>query len=216
MALCAAVSSQVGAGIVVANTATLTSLGSLKQPATLIAIFGILLTTLLTVRQVKGALLFVILDTAALGWLTGIAPLPQGILTLPQLPHDLIGQAIAGVQYLTGAQLGNFVAVVFVLLFVSLSDTMSSFNVLRQQINSIKPDGKLCRSKQSLLSNALGTVFGALVGSAPVIPYLETASGIFEGGRSGFVAIVVGYSFSFRRYSRPYLPQSLRLLLLPS
>lgn len=188
-------SPQVGAGIIVANTATLTSLGTLKQPATLIAIFGILLTTLLTVRQVKGALLFVIFGTAAIGWLTGVAPLPQGILALPQLPQDLIGQAIAGVQYLTESQLGNFVAVVFVLLFVSLSDTMSSFNVLGQQIDCIKPDGELRRSKQSLLSNALGTVFGALVGSVPVIPYLETASGIFEGGRSGFVAIVVAVLF---------------------
>ncbi|MCU0550369.1 MAG: NCS2 family permease [Leptolyngbya sp. Prado105] len=188
-------SPQVGAGIIVANTATLTSLGTLKQPATLIALFGILLTTLLTVRQVKGALLFVIFATAAIGWLTGVAPLPHGILALPQLPQDLLGQAIAGVQYLNGAQVGNFVAVVFVLLFVSLSDSMSSFNVLGQQIDCIKPNGELYRSKQSLLSNALGTAFGAIVGSTPVIPYLETASGIFEGGRSGFVAIVVGILF---------------------
>ncbi|MGG6264522.1 NCS2 family permease [Leptolyngbya sp. AN03gr2] len=188
-------SSQVGTGIIVANSATLTSLGTLKQPATLMGIFGILLTALLMVRQVKGAFLFVIFGTAAIGWLTGVAPLPHGILALPQLPHDLIGQAIAGIQYLNGAQLGNFVAVVFVLLFVSLSDTMSSFNVLGQQIDCIKPDGELRRSKQSLLSNALGTVFGAIVGSVPVIPYLETASGIFEGGRSGFVAIVVGILF---------------------
>jgi adenine/guanine/hypoxanthine permease len=188
-------SPQVGAGIIVANATTLTSLGSLRQPATLIAIFGILLTTLLMVRQVKGALLLVIFSTAAIGWLTGVAPLPQGILAVPHLPLDLMGQAIAGVQYLTGAQLGNFVAVVFVLLFVSLSDALNSFNVLGQQIDCIKPDGELCRSKQSLLSNALGTIFGALVGSPPVIPYLETASGIFEGGRSGFVAIVVGILF---------------------
>ncbi|QIR36089.1 NCS2 family permease [Tolypothrix sp. PCC 7910] len=185
---------QVGAGIIIANTATLTSLGTLKQPATLIAIFGILLTTLLTVRKVKGAFLFVIFSTAALGWLTGVAPLPKGILALPQLPQDLIGQAIVGVQYLTWSQLGNFVAVVFVLLFMSLSDAMS-FNVLGRQIDCIQPDGELYRSKQALLSNALGTVFGAIVGSTPVMPYLVAASGIFEGGRSGFVAIVVGLLF---------------------
>ncbi|MBD2088837.1 NCS2 family permease [Microcoleus sp. FACHB-1515] len=184
-----------GAGIIVSNTATTTALGALEQPATLMAVFGILLTGFLMVRRVKGALLFGIFGTAILGWLCGVAPLPQGILTLPQFPIDLVGQAIAGVQYLTWSQLGNFVAVVFILLFVSLSDTISSLNVLAGQVDRVKPDGELHRSKQALLSNAIGTVFGALVGSAPVIPYLESASGMFEGGRSGFVAIAVAILF---------------------
>lgn len=184
-----------GAGIIVASTATPTTLGSLKQPATLIAIFGILLTTLLTVRRVKGALLISIFGIAILGWLWGVAPLPQGILTLPQLPVDLVGQAIAGFQYLTWSQLGNFVAAVFILLFVCLSDTINSLNVLAHQVNRIKPDGELHHSKQALLSNTLGTVLGAFVGSVPVIPHLGSASGVFEGGRSGFVAIVVAILF---------------------
>ncbi|MBD3884244.1 NCS2 family permease [Phormidium tenue FACHB-886] len=186
---------QLGAGIIVASTTTTTALGALHQPATLIAIFGILLITLLTVRRIKGALLLGIFGTATLGWLCGVAPLPHTILSLPQFPQDLIGQALAGVQYLTWAQLGNFVAVVFILLFVSLSDTISSLNVLGHQIDQIKLDGELHHSKQALLSNSLGTVFGAVVGSAPVIPYLESASGIFEGGRSGFVAIGVAILF---------------------
>ncbi len=184
-----------GTGIIVASTATTTALGSLKQPTTLIAIFGILMTAMLTVRQVKGALLIGILGTASLGWILGVAPLPQGILTLPQLPLELVGQAIAGVQYLTWSQLGNFIAVVFILLFVSLSDTISSLNVLGQQVDRLQPNGELHRSKQALLSNTISTVFGALLGSVPVIPYLESAAGIFEGGRSGFVAIIVAILF---------------------
>jgi len=188
-------SPNLGAGIIVSSTATITALGALQQPATPIAIFGILLTILLTVRRIKGALLLGIFGTATLGWIFGVAPLPQGILTLPQLPLDLVGQAIAGVHYLTWSQLGNFVAVVFILLFVSLSDTISSLNVLGHQIDRVKLDSELHRSKQSLLSNSLGTIVGAFVGSAPVIPYLESASGIFEGGRSGFVAIGVAILF---------------------
>jgi adenine/guanine/hypoxanthine permease len=182
---------QLGAGIIVTSTTTTTALGALNQPATLIAIVGILLTTLLTVRSVKGALLIGIFSTATLGWLLGVAPLPQGILALPQFPRDLVGQAIAGVQYLTLSQLGNFVAAVFILLFVFLSDTISSLNVLGQQLDRIDREGKLHRDRQALLSNSLGTAFGAILGSVPVIPYLESASGIYEGGRSGFVAIVV-------------------------
>ncbi|GAP94797.1 xanthine/uracil/thiamine/ascorbate permease family protein [Leptolyngbya sp. NIES-2104] len=184
-----------GAGIIVSSTATTTALGSLKQPATLIAITGILLTAILTVRRVKGAMLIGILGTASLGWLSGVAPLPNKILTIPELPIDLVGQAIAGSQYLTGSQLGNFVAAVFMLLFVCFADTISSLNFLGQQVNRVKPDGELHRSKQALLANSLGTISGALFGSVPVIPYLDSASGIFEGGRSGFVAIVVAMLF---------------------
>jgi adenine/guanine/hypoxanthine permease len=188
-------SPNLGAGIIITSAATTTALGSLRQPATLIAIVGILFTAILTVRRVKGALLLGVFGTASLGWVYGVAPLPENILTLPQLPLDLIGQAIAGIQYLSLAQLGNFVAVVFTLLFVSLSDTISSLNVMGEQIKCIRPNGELHRSKQALLSNSLGTIFGALMGSAPIIPYLESTSGIFEGGRSGFVSIVVAILF---------------------
>lgn len=184
-----------GAGIIVSGTATTTILGNLKQPATLIAIFGILLTTLLTIRRVKGALSLGIVGTALLGWGCGVAPLPQSLFALPHFPQELMGQAIAGVQYLTWSQLGNFIAVVFILLFVSLSDTISSLNVLGHQMNQLKPDGELRRSQPALFANGLGTVFGALIGSTPAIPYLESTSGIFEGGRSGFVAIVVAILF---------------------
>jgi adenine/guanine/hypoxanthine permease len=180
-----------GAGIIVTGTATTTVLGSLKQPATLIAIAGILFTAILTARRVKGALLLGILGTASLGWLSGVAPLPEKLLEIPQLPLDLVGQAIVGSQYITKSQLGNFVAAVFILLFVCLADTISSLNVLGQQLNRVKPDGELHRSKQALLSNSFSTLSGALLGSVPVIPYLDSAAGIFEGGRSGFVAIVM-------------------------
>jgi adenine/guanine/hypoxanthine permease len=167
-----------GAGIIVASTATTTALGSLKRPATLIAIAGILFTAILTARRVSG-----------------VAPLPEKLLEIPQLPIDLVGQAIVGSQYLTGSQLGNFVASVFILLFICLADTISSLNVLGQQLDRVKPNGELHRSKQALLSNSFSTISGALLGSVPVIPYLDSAAGIFEGGRSGFVAIVVALLF---------------------
>ncbi|MCU0548063.1 MAG: NCS2 family permease [Leptolyngbya sp. Prado105] len=184
-----------GAGIIVSGTATTTILGSLKQPATLIAIVGILLTSLLTIRRVKGALSLGIVGTALLGWGCGVAPLPQSIFALPHFPYDLMGQAISGIHYLTGSQLGNFIAVVFILLFVSLSDTISAFNMLGHQIDQLTAEGELRRSQSALLANGLGSVFGALIGSTPAIPYLISASGIIEGGRSGFVAIAVAILF---------------------
>lgn len=184
-----------GAGIIVASPATKTALGSLQQPATLIAIFGILLAAMLMVRRVKGALLFSILAAALIGWGLGIAPLPQDVFSIPRLPTDLMGQAIAGFRYLTWNQWGNFFTAVFILLFVAVSDTIGSLTVLGQQVGRAKPDGELPKSRPALLANAAGTAVAALIGTIPVIPYLESASGIFEGGRSGFVAIVTAILF---------------------
>jgi AGZA family xanthine/uracil permease-like MFS transporter len=155
------------------------------------------------VRRVKGAMLLGIFGTTSLGWLCGVAPLPKEILALPPLPFDLMGQAIAGIGYLTLSQLGNFVAVVFILLFVSLSDILSSLNVMGQQVNRVKPNGEIHCLKQALLSNSLSAVFGALIGSVPVISYLHSASGIFEGGRSGFVSISVAFLILLSAFFSP-------------
>ena len=184
-----------GAGIIVASATTKTALGSFHQPATLIAVFGILLAAALMVRQVRGALLLSILISALIGWTIGIAPLPQGILSLPRWPTDLMGQAIVGFRYLTWSQCGNFLVAVFVLLFVALSDTIGSLTVLGQQIERVKPNEDLPKLQQSLFANAVGTTVGGVLGTVPVIPYLESAAGIFEGGRSGLVAIVVAVLF---------------------
>ncbi len=180
-----------GAGIIVTSMATTTALGSLKQPATLMALVGIFGTAWLTVRQVKGGLLLGVLGTALLGWLCGVASLPHHLLAVPQFPVELMRQTIAGWQYLTWSQLGNFITVVFILLFIALSDTISALNVLGHQLDQLKPNGELRHSQSALCANAISTTVGGFVGSVPAIPYLESASGIFEGGRSGFVAIAV-------------------------
>lgn len=184
-----------GAGIIVASVATKTTLGSLHQPAALLAIGGIFLAAVLMVRRLKGALLISVLATALLGWIFKIAPLPQGLLSLPQMPTDLIGQSLHGFRYLTWQQSWNFLTVVFVLLFVALSDTVGSLAVLIQQVDRSASDNSSLKSRSSLLSNAVGTTVSGLIGSIPVIPYLESASGIFEGGRTGFTAIVVAILF---------------------
>lgn len=184
-----------GAGIIVASAATKTTLGSLHQPATLLAIVGIFLAAVLMVRRIKGALLISILVATCLGWILGIAPLPQSILSLPQVPSALVGQSLIGFQSLTWQQGWNFLAVVFVLLFVALSDTIGSLTVLVRQVDRPRVGDKSSNSRLSLLSNAVGTTVGGMLGSIPVIPYLESAAGIYEGGRTGFTAIVVAILF---------------------
>lgn len=180
-----------GAGIIVASDATKTTLGSLANPVTLLAVFGLLLTAALMVRGVKGGMLWGILATAGLGWIFGIAPAPQGLIAVPHFPVHLFGQAFTGFQYFTPSQTGNLIAAMFILLFVTLFDSIGALMGLGQQAGSLNSKGELPRSSQSLAAIGAGTTIGSLLGISPVAPYLESAAGISEGGRSGFSSIIV-------------------------
>ncbi|KST65889.1 NCS2 family permease [Mastigocoleus testarum] len=180
-----------GAGLIVSSEATKTALGSLKHPVTLTAIFGVILTIALTVRRIKGGMLWGVLLTALLGWILGVARWPQGIIALPNWPVDLFCQALTGFKYFTPKQIGNFIAAIFILLFVTLFDSIGAMVGLGQQAGITEGDGELPRSGRTIFALAVGTIIGSLVGISPVAPYLESAAGISEGGRSGFSSLVV-------------------------
>ncbi|NJN92483.1 MAG: NCS2 family permease [Leptolyngbyaceae cyanobacterium SL_5_14] len=184
-----------GAGIIVANEATKTSLGDLGQPQTLMAIFGILITSALIARRIKGALLWGILATAVLGWILQISPPPSGIVALPQLPVDLVGQAFVGLGQINGANLTNFLAVTFVFLFVDLFDTVGTLSGVGIQAGMINERGELPRAGAAFMADAVGTTVGAILGTSTVTTFIESASGVSEGGRSGFTAVVTAGFF---------------------
>jgi adenine/guanine/hypoxanthine permease len=180
-----------GAGIIVAGSVTKTTLGSLANPVTLLAVIGLVFTAILMVRQVKGGMLWGILVTAGLGWILGIAPAPKGLIALPHFPVHLLGQAFTGFHYFTPNQTGNLIAATFILLFVTLFDGIGALMGLGQQAGRLNSNGELPRASQSLMAIGIGTMVGSLLGIPPVAPYLESAAGISEGGRSGFSSIIV-------------------------
>lgn len=184
-----------GAGLIVADAATKTTLGDLGQPPTIMAIFGILITAAFIARRVKGALLWGILATAILGWILNIAGRPSGIVALPQFPVDLVGQAFVGLGQINLSNLSNLVAVVFVFLFVDLFDTIGTLSGIGIQADMINEQGELPRANRALMADAIGTTAGALLGTSTVTTYIESASGVSEGGRSGFTAVVTAGLF---------------------
>lgn len=184
-----------GAGLIVASPTTTTAFGSLSHPVTLLAVFGLLLTAGLMVRQVKGGILWGILVTSLLGWVCRIAPIPQGLIAVPHFPIHLFGQALVGFQYFTPDQTFNLIAAIFILLFVTLFDSIGALVGLGQQAGKLDSTGQLSHSSQSLLAIAIGTTLAAILGISPVAPYLESAAGISEGGRSGVSALVVSALF---------------------
>ncbi|MGD1929404.1 MAG: NCS2 family permease [Leptolyngbyaceae cyanobacterium] len=194
-----------GAGIIVASEATTTTLGNLGRPETLMAIVGILITAAFVARRIKGALLWGILASALLGWLLGISPWPSGIVGLPLWPADLIGQAFVGMGQIATAGLANFLVIMFVFLFVDLFDTIGTLSGIGVQAGYIAEDGTLPRANQALMADAVGTTAGALLGTSTVTSYIESASGITEGGRSGFTAVVTAGCFLLSIFFIPLL-----------
>ena len=184
-----------GAGIIVANQVTKTAFGSLKESTTLMAIAGIIITSALVLRNIKGGLLWGILATALLGWIVGVTPWPTGLLQLPPLPVDLFGQAIKGVAQINLDNLLNFLAVLLVFLFVDMFDTIGTLTGVGMKAGYIDDKGELPRANQALLADAIATTMGAVLGTSSVTTFVESASGVAEGGRSGFTAMVVGVLF---------------------
>lgn len=182
---------KLGAGIIVASDVTKTTFGSLANPVTLLAVFGLLLTAGLMVRRVKGGLLWGVLATAGLGWGFGIAPAPKGMMAMPHFPVHLFGQALTGFQYFTPSQTGNLIAAIFILLFVTLFDSIGSLMGLGQQAGRLNAEGELPRLGQSLVTISAGNLLGSLLGLSPIVAFLESGAGIAEGGRSGFSTIIV-------------------------
>lgn len=184
-----------GAGLIVANEVTKTDFGSLAQPQTLMAVFGIFLTSLFMVRRIKGALLWGIIGTAILGWVLGVANAPQGIAAIPIFPVDLFGAAFVGLGGINGSNWIDFLAVLLVFLFVDLFDTIGTLSGVGMQAGYIDENGELPRANQALTADAVATTAGAIMGTSSVTTFVESASGVAEGGRTGFTSVIVALLF---------------------
>ncbi|NES81959.1 MAG: NCS2 family permease [Moorea sp. SIO2B7] len=184
-----------GAGIIVSSEATTTTLGNFSEPSTIMALVGILITSAFIARRIKGALLWGILATALLGWIFNVTPPPNSIVALPKFPVDLIGQALVGFSQINLNKIWDFVAVLFVFLFVDLFDTIGTLTGVGTQAGYINKEGELPRANQALMADSIGTTVGALLGTSTVTTYIESAAGISEGGRTGFTAVVVAILF---------------------
>lgn len=194
-----------GAGLIVADEATKTAFGSFRQPQTIMAIFGIFLTALFMVRRIKGALLWGILGTALIGWVFGIAAAPQGIASVPTFPQNIFGAAFAGLGEINGSNIIDFIAVLLVFLFVDMFDTIGTLAGVGTQAGYIDENGELPKANQALSADAIATTTGAILGTSSVTTFVESASGVAEGGRTGFTSIVVAALFFISLIFTPIL-----------
>ncbi len=176
-------------GIVVPASATMVGLGDLHAPSTLLAVFGILLTAVLQTFGVRASMLCGVLGTTLLGVLS------HQVAWHPVLVSPLAIRATAFHLDLRGALHINAFEIIFVFLFVDLFDNIGTLVAVTERAGLISPDHTIPRLRQIFFADAIATVFGSLAGTSTVTSYVESASGVAAGGRTGVTAITTGLLF---------------------
>ena len=185
----------VNAGIVVADGGTIVSLGKLTDAAPLLAIIGLLITGFLLAKKVKGALFFGIIITTLIGLPMGVSYVPNGdFLGIFSMPPSL--SEVAFKFEWTNILTFDMLIVIFSFLFVDIFDTIGTLIGVASKADMLDEDGQLPRVKQALLADAIGTTVGACLGTSTVTTYVESASGVAEGGRTGLTSLTTGIMFA--------------------
>ena len=179
------------AGIVVANPDTFVALGKFT-PEALLGILAIVLSGVLIARRVKGALFIAIIVATIAGIPMGVTSVPSGWLPV-SAPHS-VAPIFCKFDF-TGFFNLNMLLVIFSLLIINIFDTVGTLVGLAEKTGVVKADGSIPRVKEAMLSDAIGTTCGTILGSSTVTTYVESASGIAEGGRTGVTSFVTGVLF---------------------
>lgn len=178
-------------GIVVANESTFLALGNLVSKEVLVTFFSLLIMGILSAKKVKGALLYGIIGGTILGLILGVTHLPsQGILSLPPSLKP-----VAFKLHWDNIFTLDMFSVMFTFLFVDIFDTLGTITGVATKANMLDEKGNLPGIGKALLSDAIGTVVGALLGTSTITTFVESASGVTDGGRTGLTSLSVAFFF---------------------
>ncbi len=182
-------------GIIVSHPATYVTIGNIHSKPVLISIFGILLIFTLMAHRVKGAILFGILATTILSLFAGIVTFGGSVFTPPfdgivSIPPSL-SPTLFKFQFPDIFNKVELIPIIFVFFSVDMFDSIGTLTATGHEADLLE-DGKLTKGRQALLTDAIGSAGGACLGTSTVTCYIESASGIAEGGRTGLTSIVTG------------------------
>ncbi|MDD5023233.1 MAG: NCS2 family permease [Candidatus ainarchaeum sp.] len=178
------------AHFVVTDPATVVGIGNLLDPRALIAVLGFFITALLVARNTRGALFIGIVITAIVSIIIGIAPIPDGIFSLPPSPESIVFKLDFGALLKT-----SLLPVIWTLFIISFFDLVGTNIAMLTKAKYAKKKGEISGLRETLEANGLAGSIGALIGAPTIITFLESATGIKAGGRTGIVSIVVGILF---------------------
>ncbi|RDY26150.1 NCS2 family permease [Romboutsia weinsteinii] len=188
------------AGIVV-NGATIVQLGNMHDPLVLLSILGLIIAAILIVKNVKGAFLLGMIIISVIGMVAGIVEAPKAIISaVPSIKPVFLQALTVPASEIFSL---NMVVIVFTFLFVDLFDTVGCLVGVASKGDMLDEDGKLPKAKQALFADAIGTTAGALLGTSTVTAFIESASGIGEGGKTGLTAVTTGILFLLSLFFAP-------------
>ena len=189
-----------GAGVIVhpEDGGTILELGNITSGSGLLAIIGILITGILLVKNVKGALFLGMLITAIIGIPLGVTPMPTAIVSAP----PSISSVFMKFEWHNIFSL-DMLIVLFTLLFMDMFDTIGTLVGVATKANMLDENGKVPNIKKALFADAVGTTLGACFGTSTVSTFVESASGVAEGGRTGLTAVSTAVMFVLSLFFAP-------------
>ena len=187
-----------GAGVVVDSPATLVTQGALTDPKVLIAAGAFVLMFALTARRVIGAVLIAIVAAAIAAIVLKLSPMPGAAVSMP----PSIAPTLVQMSF-SGAATGTIAVAVFSFLLIDILDTSGTLTAVAHQAKLLETDGGLKNARRALMTDAVGTMIGAVLGTSPVTAYIESASGVQAGGRTGMTAVVVAVLFLLALFLAP-------------
>lgn len=182
------------AGVIVDNQATFVSLGSITDlavnAAPMVALITLIVTAVLLALNVKGALLIGILGGTILGLPFGVTSMPESFnFSVPSLEPIFFKFQWSEILSF------DMLLILFTFLFVDMFDTVGTLIGVSDKANMLDKNGKIPRVKQALFADAIGTTFGAILGTSTVTTYVESAAGVAEGGRTGLTSLTTAILF---------------------
>ncbi|MDR1503769.1 MAG: NCS2 family permease, partial [Prevotella sp.] len=187
------------AGIVVSSPATLVALGDFSQHSVWIAFLGLMVTAVLFVRNINGSILIGIVVATIFGIILGDVTLPDtSIISTPPSIAPIFAQ-FEWDHILSF----NMLVVVFTLLFVNLFDTVGTLIGVVSKAGLADEDGNFPQMKKALFSDALGTTVGSILGTSTITAYVESASGVASGGRTGLTSVSTAMMFILALFFAP-------------
>ncbi|MEK5068379.1 NCS2 family permease [Sporosarcina sp. FSL K6-1508] len=193
------------ANIIVADSNTLVTLGDLTKGPTLLAIFGLVITVIMMVRKIKGAIFYGMITTTIVGMIFGLINLPDRIVSSVPSVAPTFGAAFEAIFQDPGSLFTTqFLVIVITFLFVDFFDTAGTLVAVANQAGLMKDD-KLPRAGKALLADSMATVTGAVFGTSTTTSYIESTAGVAAGARTGFASIVTGVLFLLALFFSPLL-----------
>lgn len=189
------------AGIIEDNMAVLVQLGDLSNPLVLLSVFGLIITILMYVLKIRGAILYGIVATSIVGMVFGLVSTPTGVVSAPPTPYFF--------EFTKGFTEGNwdfqFFILIFALLFIDFFDTAGTLVTVGSRAGLLTEEGELKDNGKALLADSTATVIGAVTGTSSTTSYIESLAGVEVGGRTGLTSVFTALFFLIFMFFAPLL-----------